>query len=501
MKNLTSHWRALLIPVAALLFSSGLRASFTNCEMPCPVKNLERTYTPQKAPEGAGSWLAEREAFMASRYRGKSAGLVITAADFAEHLSLSNDRFVDNLIDSNKIFMDVGEEGVEDGYWVMPDLSPASGAIEAFYTSLDPEATDTDNNFPDATHAYLVDTDITLGEDFRFNYLRLIPSDDILGDGELINLGYQDGQELYEYNGTQTPVPLSTELLSYETVFSGDCAFFARGCRLNGQSGDNFDMNQTFLPVASGLLEVWDQEDPTEAVKVRQTDSITVFDVNGTIAEIFVFNYIVWYSKDGHYLRARLNQSAPWTGATRFDIMEYQVLEPFVLPVDWLSVSAKALKNKQVQVNWSTANESQNAGFTVERSSDRNDFSPVAEVAVATSAPDVQNDYRFIDDNPTEGFNYYRIRQTDADGSSSYSSIVSALITTTDSDDEIVVLYPNPGRNEVYFSRPAKYELLASDGRLLASGYAEDRVDVSKLPAGSYLVRIDGGEAYRWVKR
>ena len=63
-----------------------------------------------------------------------------------------------------------------------------------------------------------------------------------------------------------------------------------------------------------------------------------------------------------------------------------------------------------------------------------------------------------------------------------------------------VVLYPNPGKDEVWFSQPADYELFDANGKLLTAGKADGVVDVSGLPIGAYFVRINGGEMQSWLK-
>jgi len=87
------------------------------------------------------------------------------------------------------------------------------------------------------------------------------------------------------------------------------------------------------------------------------------------------------------------------------------------------------------------------------------------------------------------------------DGASSNSEIVSVLVDAKTQEDAVIVLYPNPGKDEVWFSQVADFELFDTNGRLLTSGRAEGAVDVSGLPKGMYLVRINGGEMHRWMKQ
>lgn len=55
--------------------------------------------------------------------------------------------------------------------------------------------------------------------------------------------------------------------------------------------------------------------------------------------------------------------------------------------------------------------------------------------------------YSAIDDRPYSGISYYRLKQTDYDGSFSYSNIKSVFIDEIKSSN--VIVYPNPTSDEV----------------------------------------------------
>lgn len=82
-----------------------------------------------------------------------------------------------------------------------------------------------------------------------------------------------------------------------------------------------------------------------------------------------------------------------------------------------------------------------------------------------------------------------------------HSEIISALVTGNAKANPVVLLYPNPGKDQVWFSQPANYELFDMHGRLLTKGHANGALDVSMLVAGKYYVRINGAETHTWVKQ
>ena len=95
-----------------------------------------------------------------------------------------------------------------------------------------------------------------------------------------------------------------------------------------------------------------------------------------------------------------------------------------VLPVEFLNFNAKRQSNK-VSLEWATASESNNAYFTVERSTDALNFTPIRSVNGMGNSDKLIN-YNCFDENPLNELTYYRLKQTDLNGKYSYSAIVSA---------------------------------------------------------------------------
>jgi len=85
------------------------------------------------------------------------------------------------------------------------------------------------------------------------------------------------------------------------------------------------------------------------------------------------------------------------------------------LPVVFLNYEAKYINGK-VEILWSTVSETNNDFFTVEKSKYLTDISIVGTVAGSGNSNDILN-YAVTDKNPGVGTEYYRIRQTDYDGS------------------------------------------------------------------------------------
>ena len=104
----------------------------------------------------------------------------------------------------------------------------------------------------------------------------------------------------------------------------------------------------------------------------------------------------------------------------------YTITSP--LPVTLIDFTASAAL-AGVALEWSTASETDNAGFGVERSADGAAWTEIAWVAGFGDSRQTRN-YAFDDLTPRTAAVYYRLRQEDHDGGTTYSSVVSVGPTT-----------------------------------------------------------------------
>lgn len=96
---------------------------------------------------------------------------------------------------------------------------------------------------------------------------------------------------------------------------------------------------------------------------------------------------------------------------------------PIVLPIELLSFTGKN-NNSENNLFWQTATETNNDFFTLEHSLDGIHFSEIGIINGAGNSNSILN-YSFIHKTPTIGINYYRLKQTDFNGSFKYSNIIS----------------------------------------------------------------------------
>jgi PKD repeat protein len=111
------------------------------------------------------------------------------------------------------------------------------------------------------------------------------------------------------------------------------------------------------------------------------------------------------------------------------------------LDVDLISFTGKATENGNL-LNWETASETNNKGFSVQRSlNDGKDWQTLGFVDGNGTTTEIHQ-YEYLDENPALGLNYYRLEQVDFDGTISYSNTI--VLKNEKADHIKVKLFPNP---------------------------------------------------------
>ncbi len=115
-----------------------------------------------------------------------------------------------------------------------------------------------------------------------------------------------------------------------------------------------------------------------------------------------------------------------------------------VSPVELVKFTGKLVGNK-VELKWETNTEVNNDEFIIERSADKENFTEIGRVKAAGNS-NVAVNYEHIDAQPLKGMNYYRLKQTETDGTYTYSNIVEVRygieVTGT------IYVYPNPNEGK-----------------------------------------------------
>jgi hypothetical protein len=115
------------------------------------------------------------------------------------------------------------------------------------------------------------------------------------------------------------------------------------------------------------------------------------------------------------------------------------------LPVNLVSFEANC-KGGKVDLTWSTATETNNDYFTLERSVDAENWSLIDIIDGNGNSNELIN-YQYTDEKSLGGLSYYRLRQTDFNGQFEVFSPVSVVCTSEATGD--LTIYPNPFSNQL----------------------------------------------------
>jgi len=167
------------------------------------------------------------------------------------------------------------------------------------------------------------------------------------------------------------------------------------------------------------------------------------------------------------------------------------------LPIELIEFTAEADNDGSVRLGWRTASERNNDHFTIQRSANGTVWENVMVVRGAGNS-NVPIDYHERDAWPLPHLSYYRLMQTDQDGTSTWSRTIAVTIERT---DDGLLVFPDPAQDEVHVVfgpelGKARMQLFNELGQPFAVPMTqfEGRIVLSaaSLPAGMYLVVVIG---------
>ncbi len=304
---------------------------------------------------------------------------------------------------------------------------------------------------------------------------------------------------------------------------------FANGNNL-GTITSSFYKNVGAIRIASGThyldrnITITPQNQPSTPVKVRlyisksELDSLIADGASGvtSIGDLKIFKntdpcssaigaatieiiptFAEAHGANGYVLQGDINSFSSF----------YFSSNNFSLPLDLLTFTGQLQNNNSVLLNWKTDNEVNTSHFVVERSTDGNRFTGIANVAAnGRDYPGGSFEYAFTDNDAIKQSTqrlYYRLTMVDIDGSYKYSNVVSVMLPLKSGN---MTLSPNPVYNEVKvaITSPAdgrvQWKLVDYVGRVILKGEEEVKkgegnqfmVNMSRLPAGTYYLSITG---------
>lgn len=168
------------------------------------------------------------------------------------------------------------------------------------------------------------------------------------------------------------------------------------------------------------------------------------------------------------------------------------------LPVTLTSFTSTQ-QGDRLLLSWQTQSELNNNHFTLERSFDGINFSEIARVSGAGNSSSASS-YSYFD-NASFGadFVYYRLSQTDFDGTHKNLKVISVGVSVIASDIQV---YPNPARNNSTIQIAGaplgtNWSLSSISGQVIRKGSFLESFEIRTqgLKTGTYLLKLSNEES------
>lgn len=169
----------------------------------------------------------------------------------------------------------------------------------------------------------------------------------------------------------------------------------------------------------------------------------------------------------------------------------YKLDAPWFVPVELASFSAELI-DRNVVLNWTTATELNNQGFDIEYSLDNANFTKIGFVPGFGTTSEMKS-YSFTVTNIQSGIQYYRLRQIDFDGTSTfYNSVeITGLLPNTFALEQN---HPNPFNpsTTISFSLPLEAKVNIKLFNMLGQEVA--KITEGNFQAGNHNLQFNANE-------
>lgn len=173
--------------------------------------------------------------------------------------------------------------------------------------------------------------------------------------------------------------------------------------------------------------------------------------------------------------------------------IDFGIIFGYPTPIDLLSFEAYA-RDKIVILEWETAQERNNKGFEIQRSSDSKNWEAIGFVSSNSNNGHTANIeyYQYIDDKPLFGDNFYRLKQVDYDDKHSYTQIRHVIFNNSEQID----IYPNPTKDIINITGLEGKEIINiydNTGRLILTEKTNSKnhtFNIKHLAPGIYQLII-----------
>lgn len=239
-----------------------------------------------------------------------------------------------------------------------------------------------------------------------------------------------------------------------------------------------------------------DSEGSGEGAIYLATQEYNEADARSSVTKVIDLGSIPGVTKDDHVVATATDADGNTSEFTS---------DAQALPVELVTFEATQHSDDAVRLRWTTASETQNAGFEVEHRAGDASFEALGFVDGAGTTSEAQQ-YSFRADHLDPGTHVFRLRQVDRDGTETLTKEVELALTLGDAY-VLEAPYPNPAREQAtvrFAVREAQpvavtvYNALGQRVRTLYEGTLPGnerkavQLGAEALASGLYIVRMDG---------
>ena len=331
-----------------------------------------------------------------------------------------------------------------------------------------------------------------------------------------INIGYLNVSPYYYFTGSLDEVALYNVALSESEILEH---------YNNGQAGNGYN----FINAPSNLVAVqsvgdttnvdltWNDNSSNESAFVIQRalgemDTATAFtNIDTVAADVTVYTATTVSDTTTYTYRVYAFNADSVSDFSN----KAEITTP--IPVELTSFTANIVNGK-ILINWQTATEMNNSGFSLERSEDNISFKEIAFIRGHGTTTN-KSDYSYTDNSILSGKYYYRLKQVDLDGSFHYTASIEANLGIP-REFSLDQNYPNPFNpsTTIRFALPMNakvniklYNTLGQEvvnilgSEQLDAGLHETVFNASNFSSGVYFYRLEAkgedGSSFAETKR
>ncbi|MEJ0101435.1 MAG: LamG-like jellyroll fold domain-containing protein [Bacteroidota bacterium] len=204
-----------------------------------------------------------------------------------------------------------------------------------------------------------------------------------------------------------------------------------------------------------------------------------------------------------YYYRVRANKTTV-NGEGALTYASISATPGTILPAIWESIKVTPV-GTTASVVWVTLTELNSDYFTVQRSYDGINYTDIARVN-ASGESQQRLTYKYIDQYPAIGRNYYRVRMTDKDGSQTYSSV--KMVNFAQQSGSVSV-FPSPADAHIFIdvqnaklnnTRCTIYNIQGQPVMDFQVKQGVEKKDITILTPGIYVLKFADKSSIKFVK-